>query len=224
MGGIAGCAALREGPGASGGVPHARATHIAGYTDDGTSVPVRPGPAVGQRLAEVHLLDRSGREVTLASLYRLGPIVVVFYRGGWCPDCTGALKEWEGRSQLLQAMGVPLVAITPEKPDLAAQTAEANGLGFEIYSDHRFEAADRFRLRFSMDEATREQYRAHGIDLSERNAKPGWDLPAPGTFIVDVNGVVRYAFADWDYTRRADPDEVIAAAEEVRRMGPTRSR
>lgn len=199
-------------------------SHISGYTDDGESVPIRPGPAVGQRLATVNLTDRDGRTVTLASLYRLGPIVVTFYRGGWCPYCTGALTEWEAHLGELEAMGVRFVAITPEKPELAAETAAKNGLAMEIYSDHMFEGADRFRLRFSMDPAARARYREYGVDLASANAAGSWDLPAPGTFIVDVNGVVRYSFADWDYTKRADPVEVLAAAREVMRGGPTRTR
>lgn len=204
--------------------PTARPAHISGYTDDGNSVPVRPGPALGQRLPTVNIKDRDGRDTTLQNLYRLGPIVVVFYRGGWCPYCTGHLTEWQDRFQQLDAMGVRLVAITPEKPDLAAQAAAAGEFGFGVYSDFDFQAADAFRLRFSMDEATRERYRGYGVDLAQTNAKGAWDLPAPGTFIVDVNGVVRAAWADWDYTKRADPDEVIAAAREVVRPGPTRTR
>jgi len=196
----------------------------AQFTDDGVSVPTTPGPAIGQRLAEVNLTDKDGQNVTLASLYRTGPIVVTFYRGGWCPYCTKALTEWEGRTSELTAMGVQFIAITPEKPELAVGTAGENHLEFPIYSDHNFEAADRFRLRFSMTPSDRETYRGYGIDLEKNNAAARWDLPAPGTFIVDVNGVVRYAFADWDYTKRADPDVVIAAAREVVRLAPTRTR
>jgi peroxiredoxin len=221
---FAGCSTSRDSVDTSQSPPESAPSHIKGYTDDGVSVPVTPGPAVGQRLAEVNLTDRDGNNVTLASLYRLGPIVVTFYRGGWCPYCTGALKEWEGRVGELEAMGVRFVAITPERPELVRETSAATGAHFEIYSDHAYEAADRFRLRFSVDPETREQYRGYGIDVGAANAKGTWDLPAPGTFIVDVNGVVRYAWADWDYTKRADPDEVIAAAREVVRMGPTRTR
>lgn len=196
----------------------------ARFTDDGVSVPDHPGPVLGQRLAEAHVTDREGNVVTLASLYRTGPVVFTFYRGGWCPYCTRALTEWEGRTGELAAMGVQFIAITPEKPELAIQTAGQNHLEFPIYSDHAFEAADRFRLRFSMSAPDRDKYRGYGVDLSQNNAAATWDLPAPGTFIVDVNGVVRYAFADWDYTKRADPDEVIAAAREIVRPGPTRTR
>lgn len=202
--------------------PAAFAPHIRGYTDDGNSVPVRPGPFIGQRIGDAAMLDADGRTVTLNSLRRPGPYVITFYRGGWCPYCDAALREWQGRVGELEAMGVRFYAVTFEQPDIAARTAEATGAEFTILSDHNHEAADRFRLRFTMDQATRERYRAAGVDLPRLNAGADWDLPAPGTFVVDPNGVIRWAFADWDYTKRADPDEVIAAAREVANVGPTR--
>ena len=198
------------------------APHIQGYTDDGNSIPVRPGPFIGQRIGDADMLDANGREVSLNTLRRQGPYVITFYRGGWCPYCDAALRQWQGRVGELEAMGVRFYAVTFEKPDVAARTADATGAEFTILSDHRHEAADRFRLRFTMDEPTRERYRAAGVNLPELSAAGDWDLPAPGTFVVDPNGVIRWAFADWDYTRRADPDEVIAAAREVANVGPTR--
>ena len=119
-------------------------------------------------------------------------------------------------------MGVKLIAFTPHAGPYAAETRAALDLGFDVFTDHRNEAADRFRLRFSVDEQTREIYRGYGIDLAGANAAGTWDLPAPGTFVIDTNGVVRWAFADWDYTRRADPGEVIEAVREVLRSGATR--
>ncbi|MEZ6235808.1 MAG: peroxiredoxin-like family protein [Phycisphaerales bacterium] len=216
---LSACAANRTSAPAE---PAAFAPHIRGYTDDGNSIPNRPGPFIGQRIGDAAMLDADGRTVSLNSLRRPGPYVITFYRGGWCPYCDAALREWQGRVGELEAMGVRFYAVTFEKPDEAAHTADATGAEFTILSDHNHEAADRFRLRFTMDEPTRERYRAAGVNLPEMNAAADWDLPAPGTFVVDTNGVIRWAFADWDYTKRADPSEVIAAAREVANVGPTR--
>ena len=37
----------------------------------------------------------------------------------------------------------------------------------------------------------------------------------PGTYVIDKDGTVSYAFVDADYTKRAEPDEVIAKLEEL---------
>ena len=176
-----------------------------------------PGLSVGDRVGEATLLSDSGAPVALSSLYSQRPVVVTFYRGGWCPYCTRALAEWEGRRGELAAMGVDFVAITPERPDLSHQTAEKAELGFTILSEAQFQAADAFRVRFSLDERTRTQYKGYGVDLAAVNAAGMWDLPAPGTFLIDTQGIVRYAWADWDYRQRANPDEVIGAARALAR-------
>lgn len=182
-----------------------------------TAAPTGPGLVVGERVGEATLLDAAGQPVALSSLWAERPVVVTFYRGGWCPYCTKALTEWETKRAELTALGVDFVALTPERPDLTVETASKDGLGFTVLSDASFQAADAFRVRFSLDQETRRKYSGFGVDLGARNAAGVWDLPAPGTFLIDTGGVVRYAWADWDYRKRAEPDEVIAAARALRR-------
>ncbi|MCA9288507.1 MAG: AhpC/TSA family protein [Phycisphaerales bacterium] len=189
-----------------------------GTTSDGAPIAAAgseatgPGLAVGERVGGATLQDAAGNAVSLASLYSDRPVVVTFYRGGWCPYCNRALTEWEGRVAELEALGVGFVAITPERPDETLRTAEKTGAEFRILSDANFEAADAFRVRFTLDQDTQTRYKGYGVDLAQHNAAGLWDLPAPGTFLIDRSGVVRYAWADWDYRQRAEPDEVIAAA------------
>jgi peroxiredoxin len=175
-----------------------------------------PGLPVGRQAPNATVTARDGRPVELADLYAEGPIVLTFYRGGWCPYCTRHLTEWQGRIEELADAGATLIALTPESPGNAAQTASEHGLGFDVYSDHAMEAAQAYRLGFALDDQTISKYRGFGVDLASRNAAGTWELPAPGAFVIDRNGVIRYAWADWDYTKRADPDEVIAAVRALR--------
>lgn len=170
-----------------------------------------PGLAVGTQAPDATITTRDGENVSLASLYADGPVVVTFYRGGWCPYCTRQLTEWQGREGELADAGGRLVAITAESPDNATDTAGKHGLGFAIYSDTTMAAAKAYDVFFELDAGTKSKYKGYGIDLASRNASGTWTLPAPGTFVIDRDGIVRYAWADWDYTKRADADEVIAA-------------
>lgn len=183
-------------------------------TGDGGSEEVAssgPGLSVGERAPDATVMTRDGQPVSLASLYGDGPVVVTFYRGGWCPYCTRQLSEWQGRESELTAAGGRLVAITAESPDNVAKTAGEHGLGFEIYADNTMEAARAFDVYFDLDAGTKSRYKGYGIDLATSNGSGAWSLPAPGTFVIDSDGVIRYAWADWDYKQRADADEVIAA-------------
>lgn len=180
---------------------------------DDTATSAGPGLRIGDRAPDALIQTRDGQTVSLASLYGNGPVVVTFYRGGWCPYCTRQLSEWQGREDELTAAGGRLVAITAESPDNATQTASKHHLGFDIYSDTTMAAAKAYNVYFDLDAGTKSKYKGYGIDLATSNASGTWSLPAPGTFVVDSKGIIRYAWADWDYTKRADADDVIAAVK-----------
>ena len=78
-----------------------------------------------------------------------------------------------------------------------------------------FEAAKAFKVHFVVDEDTKAQYEKFGLKVAESNVSGTWELPAPATFVIDKTGVIRWAFADWDYKKRADPDAVIAAVKAI---------
>ncbi|GIK17217.1 MAG: hypothetical protein BroJett003_21810 [Planctomycetota bacterium] len=175
-----------------------------------------PGLAVGERAPDATVTAVDGKTVQLASLYQNGPIVLTFYRGGWCPICNRALAAWAGKLDALKSAGGTFVGLTPEKPDLAAQTREKSGGEYAVFSDGAFAAAKAFKVHFVVDEATKAKYQQFGLNVAESNVSGTWELPAPATFVIDRDGVIRYVFADWDYRKRADPDEVIGAVRSLK--------
>lgn len=175
-----------------------------------------PGLHVGDHAPDAVVFDQQGNKVSLASLYTKGPIVITFYRGGWCPFCNRALSSWHDKMPELQEAGGTFVAITAEDPDHATDTIAKHDLTFSVYSDSTMAAAKAYNVFFEVDDATKNKYKLFGIDLAKINGNKQWTLPAPGTFVIDNNGIVRYAWAKWDYKQRADPDEVIAAVRALK--------
>jgi peroxiredoxin len=180
------------------------------------SASAEPGLPVGTRAPEVGLETIDGKTIQLASLYSRKPLVLTFYRGGWCPICNSALGAWQRKLGELEAAGATLVAVTPEKAANAAKTSASNQVAFTVLTDPRFEAARDFRVHFVVDDETRAKYKGYGMDVAESNTSGTWELPAPATFVIDTDGIIRYAFADWDYRKRADPEEVIDAVRSLR--------
>ncbi len=176
---------------------------------------VKPGLSVGDRAPDATLKTVDGKAVHLAPMYADGPVIVTFYRGGWCPFCNRALAAWQSRMDEVENAGATFIAITPESPANAEKTADKGKLSYTVLSDANQEAARAFRVHFTVNDETRERYKGYGIDLAASNASGTWELPAPGTFVIDRKGIVRYAFADWDYHVRADPDEVLAAVKSL---------
>lgn len=174
-----------------------------------------PGLKAGAHAPDALLRTIENESVEFSSLYAGQPLVVVFYRGGWCPYCTKSLEGWDARMGDIETMGAKFVAITPEKPEYTQKTEHDKAPGMTILSDPSGELAKKFGLLFSLDDGTKTRYKGYGIDLGERNMDGQWNLPHPGTFIIDTQGVIRFASVNPDYRVRPSPDEVIPELRKI---------
>ena len=165
----------------------------------------------GTPAPEFVLPDATGAAVSLSSVLANGPAVLSFYRGGWCPYCSLELRALQRVLPEITAAGATLVAISPETPDHSLSTAEVLELSFPVLSDVGNRVAESFGLVFTLPAALREVYRGFGIDLPAVNGDATFRLPIPATFVISTDGIVRWRFADPDYTRRAEPTDVPRA-------------
>ena len=186
----------------------------AAATDE--AKPALPGLAVGTKAPDAAVTGTDGKPVQLASLYKDGPVVLTFYRGGWCPICTRSLSAWGPRLAELKTAGGTFIALTPETPDLAAKTRDGTHADYIVFSDGAFVAAKAFKVHFTVDDDTKAKYQKFGLKVAESNVSGTWELPAPATFVIDREGVIRWQFADWDYKKRADPEEVIRVVRSLK--------
>jgi peroxiredoxin len=159
----------------------------------------------GEQAPDFTLPDVAGNAVTLSELLKQGPVVVVFYRGAWCPYCNLTLRAYQQALPQLQALGASLVAISPQTPDNSLTMQEKNELTFAVLSDVGNQVARTFGLVFSLEEAVRATHQQMGANLPAFNGDESWELPMPGTFLIDQTGTIRLAFVDPNFTRRLDP-------------------
>jgi len=168
---------------------------------------------------DIALDDAMGRSVRLSDLWRHGPLVIVFYRGGWCPYCNLTLRAWQQRLPEIANRGASLVAISPQSPDNTLDTAEKNALAFPVLSDSTLEAARAFGIAFDLQPDLVELYMGFGNDLPARNGNGRWALPVPATFVIGRDGRVAFAHVEADYRQRAEPDDVLRVVDRLRSMG-----
>ena len=175
-----------------------------------TGVIARTMLKVGNRAPEFMLRNAKGEIVDIGALRKKGPVIVTFYRGGWCPYCNLELKAFQEILPEIKAAGASLVAISPEKPDDTLSTAEKNALAFEVLSDVGQKVGRAFGLVYQFTEELRSAYRGFGRDIPAHNGTPGeWALPVSATYVIDQNGTIIYAYTDVDYRDRADPGDVL---------------
>ena len=172
---------------------------------------------VGDLAPDVTLADASGAPVKLSDLWHGGPLVVIFYRGGWCSYCNLQLHAWQQHASELKRLGAALVAISPQTPDHSLDTIERNALAYTVLSDSRLDAANGFGIAFTLPPELIDLYASAGTDIPVLNGNAQWVLPIPATYVIDRTGRIRFAHVEMDYRERIDPQSVIAIIEDARR-------
>ena len=170
---------------------------------------------VGDTIPSFNLENALGSRINSADLLAQGPMVLVFYRGSWCPYCNLYLQSLQDSLSGIKAAGGTLVAVTPEYPDESITTVEKHGLEFEVLSDPGLKTARQFGLVYEFTPALDSVYAGFGLNLREHNRTEKSELPIPATYVIDRSGRIVYAFLDTDYTYRAEPSEVIAALRKL---------
>ncbi len=165
--------------------------------------------SVGDRFPDFMLPDASGGLVDLTSLLARAPVIIQFFRGDWCPYCRTMLDSLAEALPDIQAAGGTLVALTPDTHGLALDAKIAHHADFVVLSDVDYGVGLAAGVIFRLPPLYRNRLIQSGTDLAARHGNAAWFLPVPATFVLDGEGIVRWRFADPDFTRRAEPADVI---------------
>ena len=174
---------------------------------------------VGDAMPPFVLPNAEGRLVASDELLAKGPLVISFYRGDWCPYCRAMLAALQAALPRIAAAGGSLVALTPDSGGRPLANKRRQRLTFEVLSDTDYAVGLQFGVVFQVPEAYRRRLAAEGINLPERHGSGGWLIPMPASFVADGGGVIRYAFVDGDFTRRAEPEAIVAVLHELAGAG-----
>jgi peroxiredoxin len=173
---------------------------------------VAPGLSVGERAPDFTLPDALGKPVSLSDLLVKGPVVVTFYRGEWCPYCNIQLRALQAALPRFTELGASLVAISPQAADHSLSLREKHELAFPVLSDLDQSVIRDYRVQFTLTGDLEDlQVNVFQNDPADQNADHSRSLPLPATFVIDRDGVVRYAFVPADWRIRAEPKDIEAA-------------
>jgi len=168
------------------------------------------GLFINSRAADFKASDQYGNEIRLKDVLRDSLVVLVFYRGQWCPYCNRHLKKLEDSLQLITAKGAKLIAVTPEKPEFIDMTMEKTGATYSILYDKDMKIMKSYDVAFEVDERTVARYKRSDIDLADVNGqKDKAYLPVPAVYIINKEATVTYRYFDENYRRRVSVKEIL---------------
>lgn len=176
------------------------------------------GLKIGERAPDFALPDTAGTPFALSGALAKGPVIVVFFRGEWCPYCNLQMRALEKVYPQIRKLGASLLAITPQKQDKSQAQETRKALSFPLLSDTTGDVMRRYRLLYTIPPAMREVYlKKYGLDLEKYNGEGRWELPVTATYIIGRDGAVKAGVTDFDYTKRMEPEDILAALKALQK-------
>lgn len=171
---------------------------------------------VGDDAPSFSLIDQNGRTHSSATILQQRNLVLTFYRGFWCPYCNADLAHLKRYREQIENLGGLLLAVSPEKPEYSKKIITMQKINFDILFDQQNDLAGKFGVRYHMSDDLISLYRdSFHYNLKQYHGDDDWTLPMPSRFIIDQNGVIRYAESSPDYRKRPDPEEVIEVLKSI---------
>lgn len=166
---------------------------------------------VGAQAPEFALPDAAGRIQRSRDLLALGPLILTFFRGRWCPYCMTELETWRNLYGQIRSAGAFFVAISPQTQRQSDFTLQQYGLPFPLLHDASSALAAQFGLVYTIPDYHQQYLRSILVNLPFLNGEPSWTLPMPATFLLDTSGTIRFAEAHADFRVRPEPTAVLKA-------------
>lgn len=170
---------------------------------------------VGDKAPDFTLKNQLKEPVRLYDELKKDPVILTWYRGGWCPYCNITLHYMQEKLPEFQNEGASLIALTPELPDNSLNTVEKHHIEFQVLSDVRQRVSRKYGVVYKLMDEVAENYQK-SFDLHSYNGDQSNELPLAATYIIDQQGIIQYAFLDVDYRNRAEPAVIIDKLKELK--------
>lgn len=167
------------------------------------------GLKAGDKAPEFSANDNQGNVFDLNKQLEKGEVVLIFYRGQWCPYCNKELGEMNDSLSLITATGASVIAVTPEIMENVSKTVAKTKASFPIISDSALSIMKLYKVNYAVDDTMQAKYKNYGIDFMLANGSNGANLPVPATYVIGKNGNIKYVFFNPDYRYRSSLKDIL---------------
>ena len=167
------------------------------------------GLQVGAVAPNFKAVDNTGKTYSLKKELKKGDVVVIFYRGQWCPYCNKELSHLNDSLSLVTAKGATIVAISPETPENVAKTVSKSKTSFPVISDKDLSILKAYKVNYAVQGKLLERYTTYKLDFTVANGSNGAVLPVPATYVIGKDGIIKYVFFNPNYKVRASVLDIL---------------
>ncbi|MGQ1909785.1 peroxiredoxin-like family protein [Marinifilum sp. RC60d5] len=164
---------------------------------------------VGQKAPMFKAIDQNGEKVISSEILKSEQLILVFYRGQWCPLCNKHLSHLQENIGKFKKAGARLIAISPEIPVSIEKTIKKTNAEYSIVHDTDSKIMKQYGVNFVLEKKLIEKYKEYGIDLTISNGNNDQTLPVPATYVVGKDGKVKYVQYDPNYKNRSNAEEIL---------------
>ncbi len=167
------------------------------------------GLKVGDKAPYFNGIDQNGKTVGLQNILKTGPLVLIFYRGQWCPYCNKELSNLQDSFSMIHNAGAKLVAVTPETRENVKKTIAKTKAGYSILSDDSLRIMKNYDVAYPVQGDLLAKYTGYGIDFKQANGANGADLPVPAVYIISSQGIITYVCFNPNFRTRPSVAEIL---------------
>jgi peroxiredoxin len=176
------------------------------FSDDSV---VKTGLEIGDKAPDFSGIDQNGNELSLNGLVEKGPVVLIFYRGYWCPYCNKHLSELQDSLNFILQKDASVIAISPEKSEFVNKSVQQTKASFSILSDSNYLIMKKYDVDYKVADSKVMTYKIFNLDINEANGDDSNVLPVPATYIIGTNGEVKWVHFNPDYKKRSSIKEIL---------------
>ena len=176
----------------------------------------KPEPLfIGDKAPNFLALDQFEKRVSLKDHLENGPVIVVFYRGQWCPHCNRYMSQIQDSLQMILDAGASVIAITPEKGEKIGKTVQKSGASFSIVYDENHRIMDKYHVTFKLSGWKRFIYGIAGININKASGNKDSALPVPATYIIAKDGTIYTSHFNENYAERMQVIDMLDTLKEL---------
>ena len=172
-------------------------------------LPENLGLPAGAQAPDAVLENMQSEVITLSSLWRDQPLLLIFYRGGWCPYCNAQIREMTLAWPEFSQAGVQIALVSVDQPDAAALLQATYDIPFAVLSDSQMHALQAYRVVLQFDQESVDRYLNSGLDLESWSGTDLHAIAVASAFIIDTGGMIRWSHADLDFKQRPSAKQLL---------------